>query len=582
MKKLLVVVLLLASLLTLMGCNQNAQKHEFTGLDDFTYTIGDIKPEWRLGVEVTDVEDGDITRSITVDDSAVVWDTPGTYPVIFTSRDRDGNKTSVTVNITINLSSEEEFNVYYINDTHGAIEENGNQLGLSAIGNLVMSEKEENPDSTLFIGGGDILQGNILSNYYQGASMIHALNTIGLDAFVLGNHEFDWGLDVVTSYFDPDSSDLKATYPLLAANLFRKDTMERPDHVDPYTIIEKGDLKIGVIGLIGYGLENSIATARVSDYMFDEPHVWAAYYAENLRVNEGVDLVLAVVHDNSSYTNQQIAQLTGNQKVDAIFNGHSHSRYTQTISRDGIDVPVIQSKANGEYLGKVTFTINQGEITSATSTNLHPTQSSTSPSDHITRDSRLAGSNASVNEVINEYKLAIQDLLSEVIIYSGNTYGRNDLSYFMAKLIRMSVDADLGIHNFGGTRSDLDANEAITVATLYEIFPFDNKVKYVYLLGSDIKDYANSGDAISYKDGLSLELLKDDVYYKVATNDYVFDKVDNPFIYGVDPIDTGLLIRDLLETVLREQAKTYSSFKTDQPIILTPVSFSITKEEDFV
>ena len=100
MKKLLVVVLLLSSLLTLMGCNQDSGNHEFTGLTDFSYTIGDLKPEWRFGVEVTDLEDGDITRSITVDDSAVVWDTPGTYPVIFTSRDRDGNKTHVTVNIT--------------------------------------------------------------------------------------------------------------------------------------------------------------------------------------------------------------------------------------------------------------------------------------------------------------------------------------------------------------------------------------------------------------------------------------------------------------------------------------------------
>ena len=218
------------------------------------------------------------------------------------------------------------------------------------------------------------------------------------------------------------------------------------------------------------------------------------------------------------------------------------------------------------------MTLSSGEVTSFAATNLHPTQSSSTAYDHITKDTRLSVSNTQVQNLINEYKLAIDSLLNEVIITSSSYYSKSDLTHYMAKLIRLSVDADVGIHNFGGTRTDIQSNQAITVATLYQIFPFDNRVKYVYLSGSDLKDYANSSDALNFRDGMSLSTIKDDVYYKVATNDYIFDKLDNPFINGVDPVDTGLLIRDLLEAVLREQAKYYSSFSMDRAIVITPVN----------
>ncbi len=580
MKKIIILILWITSMITLFGCQQNGNKPVITGHSDINYSIGQDRPDLKSGVQALDDEDGDLTSMIVMDDTLVNWNVEGSYPVTYTVTDKDGHVVKVTIYVQVIAAENEILDIYYINDTHGAIEKNGNQLGLSYIGNLVMDAKQKNPNNTLFLGGGDLLQGNILSNYYYGASMIHALNKMGLDAFVLGNHEFDWGLDVVTNYFNEASTDLKADFPALGANIFRKDTMERPDFVDAYTIIEKGNIKVGVIGLMGYGLESSIATARIMPYVFDDPIIWAGHYAEHLRTNEDVDVVLAVIHGRSDYTNSQIAALSGNNKIDAIFNGHTHSRYTQTISRDGLDVPVIQSKANGEYVGRVSLTVSNGSVIDFSLTNLHPTQSSSTASDHITRDSRLATSQTEVQAIINEYKLAIDSLLNEVILTSSSYYSKNDLTNYMAALIRLSVNADIGIHNYGGTRTELSQNQAITVATLYEIFPFDNRVKYVYLSGSDIKDYANSYDALSFKDGLSLSTLKNDVYYKVATNDYIFDKLDNPFIHGVDPVDTGILIRDLLETVLREQAKYYSTFSMDRPIVLTPVSYHVTREED--
>jgi 2',3'-cyclic-nucleotide 2'-phosphodiesterase (5'-nucleotidase family) len=160
-----------------------------------------------------------------------------------------GNEKIVTVTVSVleapDPSLISELNIFYINDTHGAILYNGNQMGLSKIGNLVLDERSIRPENTIFIAGGDILQGTLISNYFNGASTIDALNTIGLDAFVLGNHEFDWGLETVTEYFNPNALDLKAEFPLLGANVFLEGTTTRPDHIDAYTIIQKGNIKVG-------------------------------------------------------------------------------------------------------------------------------------------------------------------------------------------------------------------------------------------------------------------------------------------------------------------------------------------------
>ncbi len=527
------------------------------------HQIGDAIPDLSSGIIAYDDKDGNLTSEVVIDASQVDWDVAGTYQVTYSVEDSSGNQFSITVTITVQTGTAtlSSLTIYYINDTHGAIQKNGSQMGLANIANLILDEKTNNPDETLFIGGGDLLQGNVLSNYFYGSSMISMFNYMQMDAFVLGNHEFDWGLGRILEYFNPETTGTKADFPLLAANVFLKGTTTYPDHIDPYTIIERANVKIGVIGLMGYGLEDSIATSMVQDYYFDDPVTWAAHYADYLRTEEDVDIIIAVLHGSSDYTNQALGQLSGSERIDVTFNGHSHQEYIRFESRDGVDMPVIQSGANGTYVGEVKLALNStGQVSGYQVKNL--TGSS---------EPRLNTPDTGMQEIIATYVTEIEPLLTEVIITSGDYYSQTELTAFMARLIRLSVDADLGIHNYGGTRAGLEMGEDITVATLYEIFPFDNKVKYVDLLGSEIKDYANSSVYIDFAPGLSLNTLEDDVYYTVATNEYVFDKVDNPFIYGLNPFDTGIIIRDVLEDVLRNQAESYASFLIDHPIVLSIV-----------
>jgi len=438
--------------------------------------------------------------------------------------------------------------IYYMNDFHGSIlEDSPDEIGLSNIGNFLISQKEAQPNNTIILAGGDMLQGSALSNYYQGLSTIELMNEMYFDAFTVGNHEFDWGIDVVTSYFDGNDANGEANFPLLGANIFLKNTTTIPENIDPYVIIERGDIKIGIIGTIGAGLEYSIATSKIEDYEFGSPIQIIKDITYDLRTNQDVDIVLVSSHDTGSTLNSQIAGGEGDYKVNAIFNGHSHSDYANT----SLGIPVIQSGSNGEYVGHVRLEFTDNLLVNHSVENIG----------YYDND-LLRSSNNVVSEIIAKYQLETDELFNTPIITAGEYLSQNDLSIWIARMMRISTGADIGFQNGGGTRTSIKEDDLITLAVLYQVWPFDNVVKTVYLTGAQIKSQMNN---LIYDTELSN--FENDTVYKVATNDYTFDKTSNPFINGTDPFNTGIVLRDLAESELIKQSLVYDLFYVDNEII---------------
>ena len=526
------------------------------GLKDITYYIGDEVPNYLEDIVAFDLNDGYITDQLIIDDTSVDYDTVGTYQVRYSVMNSQTLITTETITITVLqpvISSDTELHVLYINDTHGAILEDGNQMGLVNIASYV-DYVERNEDHVLFISGGDLLQGSLLSNYYFGAPIIEALNLMNHEAFTLGNHEFDWGLNVILDYFN-GNHDIQANYPLLAANVFYSNTETQPEGIQPYTIVTRGDLRIGIIGTIGYGLESSIATSRVTGYEFRDPVTYVSYYANYLRTNEEVDLVISIDHGARSDTNQGIGNLTGSSRVDAMFNGHTHQNSLTFIAREGLDMPVMQSAAYGQVVGHLTLDISRNGLENYQAQNLGFNQM---PNNMTT--------NPEIEALIDTYYDEVEPLMTHVILPSSSYYSRNDLTQYMAKLMALKTNAVVGIHNGGGTRTDLAYNEGITVAKLYEIFPFDNRIKTVYLKGSVIQALIGS---FSSSEVFVLDNMTfiDDEDYLVATNDYLFDKETLPFLSGTGMMDTGLYIRDIFLSVVETQAETYASFSMTYDVV---------------
>lgn len=538
MKKILHIVLMISIVLSLIACASKLEL-QFDIKASFTYAIGDELPDYTDGLIASLSDNTDLISQVEIDDVYVNYEVVGQYHVVY----RITYKTIVYTKIALVQvvdNSVINFSFYYLNDLHGAILENQSSIGLAKIGNLILDEKENNPDTTLFLSGGDMLQGQIISNWYDGASTIDLLNDMELDAFVIGNHEFDWGIDIVTGYFNGEN-DIQANFPFLGANVYAKDTDQLMDDIEPYTIIEKSGVKIAVIGLMGFGLESSISFTRVEDYYFIDPVERTGYWAEYVRVHEDADIVVAVIHHDSSFYNSQVAAFTGNKQVDAIFNGHTHQAYVrQTNTTHGV-VHTIQSGGNGTGVGKITLTYDP--------------------------NSGIVGSNAMILNKSNELRLNVEhpDLASKIAVYadeianlyepiisSGAYYSQSDLAYYIAKLMQLYTGADVGIHNFGGTRAPMQVDEVISYSKLFQISPFDNTVVLTTVAGSVLLNEIY-GQAVSFKSGLSADNINPSQQYVVATNDYIFGG-SIPLRTGSNITYTGVSVLDVFVEVVENQA----------------------------
>jgi len=241
--------------------------------------------------------------------------------------------------------------------------------------------------------------------------------------------------------------------------------------------------------------------------------------------------------------------------VDAMFNGHTHQNSLTFIAREGLDMPVMQSAAYGQVVGHLTLDISRNGLENYQAQNLGFNQM---PNNMTT--------NPEIEALIDSYYDEVEPLMTHVILPSSSYYSRNDLTQYMAKLMALKTNAVVGIHNGGGTRTDLAYNEGITVAKLYEIFPFDNRIKTVYLKGSVIQSLIGSfsSSEVFVLDNMT---FVDDEDYLVATNDYLFDKETLPFLSGTGMMDTGLYIRDIFLSVVETQAETYASFSMTYDVV---------------
>lgn len=441
--------------------------------------------------------------------------------------------------------------IFYMNDFHGSIEPDGDRIGLSGIASYIENHEETYGENTLVIAGGDMLQGSALSNYSHGLSTIEIMNEIGFDAFVLGNHEFDWGIETVLQYFDGVEENGEADFPLLAANVFVKETGELLDNAVPYVVYDIYDIQIGIIGTIGSNLEYSIAAPKVEPYDFVDAVPIIAEHAETLRTELGCEIVIWAGHDTGGI-NYDLSQLTGDQRIDAVFNGHSHTEYAD----NSLGIPEMQSWSNGKALGHVRLYFDESGVTSFELENL------------TIYDSALFFQEDPEVEALIDFFYEEAAALFETVYMTSDTYmGRNDLSDWLAELMVRKTGADIGIHNYGGTRTSIDAGEDITEATLYEVWPFDNQIKTVVLPGSVVNYLKRLSGTTYYTD---IETFDDDQFYTVATNDYLFDKPENPFLDGTDITIYEAILRDMVLEELILQSAVYDYFNLQNQILTEP------------
>ena len=256
-------------------------------------------------------------------------------------------------------------------DTHGNIwgysyedmkESTGD--GLARVSTYVSQVREENPN-TILVDAGDTIQGTIMTDdLYSKDTTDHpvpaALNYMGYDAWVLGNHEFNFGVDTLKEII------AQTDVPVLAANIKNADGSYFTGA--GYTIVERGGVKVAIIGVTTPNIPRWDGTKQgVADLTFESMADAVADCIEE--IGDGADVIMVSTHAGLSaeYSTDgaDAAQtiLDKCPEVDVLQLGHTHTTY---INNDGA-IPVGETKNNASEVVRYDLTLNADkEITSAT------------------------------------------------------------------------------------------------------------------------------------------------------------------------------------------------------------------------
>lgn len=457
--------------------------------------------------------------------------------------------------LKVNLQDKKtiDFTFFSLNDFHGSvISDNG---GMSVIGNYIITEKNKFPEQTVILSTGDMFQGSAISNMTQGGVVVETMNAIGFDAMAIGNHEFDWGIDIIRNY-NNKTSEVKSNFPIICCNIFEKATNKPVDWCEPYTIIEKAGIKIGIIGAIGSELESSIATSMVAPYEFKDAIPYVKEYTKKLRTELNCELVVLAIHDNTTYMNQVFADLTGDYQIDAVFNGHTHSTYAgETMGSDGTVMPYIQSGSYGSAIGKIVISYNK-----------ETKKIEECSSENITVSKKISSNNPELDKIISKHNENIAHISEEVIGVAGIRIDQGTAARWAVNVIRDYSGCQIGFINNGGIRNGafpIDKDENVTVGRMWEIMPFDNFVKTCTMTTAQVISAYYSNDVL-HSD--NVEVINGKLYFDgkecsdtdkftVAAVDYIFDKENFPFLKAENQATTGELFRDYLIQAVKDQCK---------------------------
>ena len=244
----------------------------------------------------------------------------------------------------------EHLTILHTNDTHSQVEPKDNgQGGYARRMGLIRQEREKDPN-LLLVDAGDFSQGTPYFNLYRGRVEIDAMNYIGYDAATLGNHEFDNGLDSLAMVLK------LAQFHVVCANYdFTGTPLE--GLVQPFTIVQKGNLKVGIFGL-GCQPKGIISDKNFEPAQYLEPYPVAQAMADTLRA-QGCDVVVCLSHMGTYGKAKSdvcdAAMVASTRGIDVVIGGHTHKFYDRlrVANLDGDSIPVCQMGKSGVYLGKI-------------------------------------------------------------------------------------------------------------------------------------------------------------------------------------------------------------------------------------
>lgn len=383
--------------------------------------------------------------------------------------------------------------ICHTTDLHGHILPTTTYDGISDVGGLgrcasqIRRWRKENPHS-LLVDIGDVYQGTAAGWMTRGRLMIDLFNKLRYDAWVIGNHEFDWGPEVVMDALG------RSDMPVLAANMILEGKPAGSRHAAddplanlvPHVVKEVGGFRIGLVGMTTPGLPYWLHPRLLEGFEATDPAVAMAASVRHLREEARVDAIVACGHfgwrETDDFANPLHAVLGGDSGVDVYLAGHTHRAHS------GMEVgTTLYTQANyfGIHCGRVdlSFDIETRRLVERRAftvlmderIEVDPMVIAASRNDIEESDRFLGGEIGVLEDKLSDRRPAdgrgspLQNLISAAFIHAASKHG---------------VSTDGVFHGTFGS-GELEAG-AVTVAGAWEILPYENRIVALHLTREEL------------------------------------------------------------------------------------------------
>lgn len=404
-----------------------------------------------------------------------------------------------------------ELTIFYTNDEHGWMEGMEPNMGAANLMGLWRKAGYEEDGPYLILSGGDMWTGPAISTWFEGEGMAEVMNEMGYAAAAVGNHEFDFGLEALRARA------LESAFPFLSANVRDAQEGTTPETwgIEPYVVIERNGVKVGIIGLTTTSTPVTTNPTNVLEFSF-------LPYEEALREvvpearADGAEF-LAVVGHLCRQELETLATRVADLEIQFMGSGHCNELFAETVGATTL-------VGGGYHL--TSYARADFAFDTAADTVLEA-------GTETFRNEPGATPDATVAAIVEEWRARTDEELEVVIGYSE--HGLQRRSDEMLALVTESwlwayPTADISITNEGGFRAALAPGE-ITFADVVGMLPFNNVLVEVELRGEALLQVLARGDAAVGGAHLGIgewileetgQPIQRDEVYRVLVNDFMY------------------------------------------------------------
>ncbi|TSA23762.1 bifunctional metallophosphatase/5'-nucleotidase [bacterium] len=358
-----------------------------------------------------------------------------------------------------------------------------------------IKEFKDKYDNVVLLDCGDLLQGNPYAYYFNRIDtsgvhpIIQTMNYIGYDAFAVGNHEIELGVDTYTKA--RDTSD----FPWLSANAALDDGST---YFEPYTILETVGIKIGILGLTTPGIPTMLDSTYYPGITWKDMVATAQQYSPKLR--DSVDVLIGIFHagfdaQEDKYKEELFGLPVANASglvaervpgFDVVFGGHSHRvnpRDTIITIRDSTTLQMISgSHAWGLGIAKIVLEKRNGKWKVIEKTGWIEQAKDFPPSREI-----LVLNEPYHKKVVSFFRTPIA-LNKEIITTENARFEDSPIPELINRVQLHLTEADISLSPVFSTGLVIPA-DTIRIKDVYAMYPYENTLKMIEMTGEQLVDY---------------------------------------------------------------------------------------------